>query len=57
MEERWFSLEEIAQYLGVTKDTLYKWVGQKTIPAYKVGRLWKFNKDEVDAWVRKNKVS
>jgi excisionase family DNA binding protein len=49
---RWLSLEEIAQHLGVKKDTVYKWLAAKKIPAHKVGRLWKFDKAEIDAWVK-----
>jgi len=50
--ERWLSVLEISTYLGIKKDTVYKWVALKKIPAHKVGRLWKFNKKEVDEWVR-----
>ena len=38
--------------LGVTKDTVYAWISDKAMPAHKVGRLWKFQASEVDAWVR-----
>lgn len=51
-ESRWLSVEEIAQYLGVKKDTIYKWLKVDKIPAHKVGRLWKFKIEEVDSWVR-----
>ena len=51
-EDRWYSVDEIAEYLGVKQDTLYKWIERKRLPAHKVGRLWKFRKDEVDDWVR-----
>ena len=52
MEDRWLSVDEMSQYLGVKRETLYKWISERGIPAHKVGRLWKFKKDEVDAWVR-----
>jgi len=52
MEDRWLSVEEIAAHLGVKRDTVYKWIVRKGLPAHKVGRLWKFRKPEVDAWVR-----
>ncbi|MBC8552290.1 MAG: excisionase family DNA-binding protein, partial [Candidatus Brocadiales bacterium] len=38
--------------LGIKRETLYKWLAEKNMPAHKVGRLWKFRKDEVDEWVR-----
>ena len=49
---RWLSLEEIALHLGVKKDTVYKWLAAKKIPAHKVGRLWKFDMTEIDEWVK-----
>jgi len=48
MEDRWLSVEEISIYLGVTKDTVYKWLSERKLPAHKIGRLWKFNKEDVD---------
>ena len=50
--DRWLSINEIAQYLGVSSDTVYKWIERKSLPAHKIGRLWKFKKEEVDEWVR-----
>ena len=57
MAERWLSVAEIAEYLGVRRDTIYKWIERKGMPAQKVGRLWKFKQGEVDAWVRSGKAS
>jgi excisionase family DNA binding protein len=52
MEDRWLSVDEITEYLGVSRDTIYNWISQKGLPAHRVGRLWKFKKEEVDGWVR-----
>lgn len=57
MENKWLSVDDIADYLGVKRDTIYKWIERKTMPAHKVGRLWKFKRDEVDAWVRGGKAA
>ncbi len=54
MEDRWLSVDEIGTYLGVKRDTVYKWINEKSLPAHKIGRLWKFKKDEIDDWVRKD---
>ena len=51
-QDRWLSVEEIAVHLGIKKDTVYKWVAKKHMPAHKVGRLWKFDKAEIDTWVK-----
>lgn len=50
--ERWLSVDEIAGHLGVSKETIYRWLEKKKIPAHKVGKLWKFQVSEVDDWVR-----
>lgn len=52
MTDRWLSVDEVAEYLGVSRDTVYTWVTNKGMPGYKVGRFWKFKSDDVDNWVR-----
>ena len=52
MEDRWLSVDEIAAYLGIKRDTVYKWISERNMPGHKIGRLWKFNKQEVDEWVK-----
>ena len=50
--EKWVTMKDITEYLGVGRDTVLKWIAQKGMPAYKVGRLWKFKLSEVDEWIR-----
>jgi excisionase family DNA binding protein len=57
MEDRWLSVDEIAEYLGVKRDTVYKWIAERDMPAHRVGRFWKFKKDQVDTWVENGKAS
>jgi excisionase family DNA binding protein len=57
MEDRWLSVDEIVDYMGVTRDTIYKWIAEKNMPAHRIGRPWKFKKDEVDEWVRNGGTS
>jgi excisionase family DNA binding protein len=51
-DTRWLSVEEIAIHLGIKKDTVYKWVSKQHMPSHKVGRLLKFDKAEIDHWVK-----
>jgi excisionase family DNA binding protein len=51
IDGRWLSVDEICKYLGIGKDTVYKWIDKHGMPAHRMGRLWKFKKDQVDAWV------
>jgi excisionase family DNA binding protein len=54
MNEPWISVEQIAEHLGVTRDSIYRWIDAKGLPAHKIGRLWKFKITEVDDWVRRD---
>ena len=54
---RWYSLKEICAYLGVSRDTIFKWIETKNMPAQKIGRQWKFKLDEVDAWVKSGEAA
>ncbi len=50
--EPWVSVQDVAQHLSVAKDSIYRWIEHKGMPAHKLGRLWKFKLTEVDDWVR-----
>lgn len=52
VEDRWLSVDDLREYLGVSRDTIYDWLNEKNLPGHKVGRLWKFKREEIDAWVR-----
>ena len=56
MEDRWLSLQEIGEYLGAKKHALLKWIKEKDMPAHKLGRSWKFKKEEVDEWIKSGKA-
>lgn len=50
--EKWSTLKEVQEYLGVGRDTFLQWIAKRNMPTYKVGCLWKFKLSEVDAWFR-----
>jgi excisionase family DNA binding protein len=45
------NIRQASQYLGVSPDTLYKYVGEQTIPAFKLGNRWRFKKSRLDQWM------
>ena len=52
IKNRWLSVSEIGEYLGVSSDTVYRWISTRSMPAQRMGRFWKFKKSEVDEWVK-----
>ena len=57
ISEPWVSVDDLTRHLGVTKDSVYRWIDRKGLPARKVGKLWKFKLSEVDEWVRRGSGS
>jgi len=51
MPEPWVAVDKVARHLGVAKDSVYRWIETKSLPAHRVGRLWKFKLSEIDEWV------
>ena len=47
------TLREASQYLGISPDTLYKYLSENKIPAFKLGNRWRFKKDLLDRWMEK----
>jgi len=62
MTAKWLTIEQIAEYLQVSKEKVYKLCQRGRMPASKLGGQWRFDIKEVDDWVRaqrpnRNKVS
>ena len=55
MVDSWIGIDEASAYLGLTKDTIRNWIRKKSIPAHKIGKLWKFKRSELDEWVKSGK--
>jgi excisionase family DNA binding protein len=45
------NIRQASDYLGVSPDTLYKYVGEERIPAFKLGNRWRFKKSRLDQWM------
>ncbi len=52
MEHRWLPVDEIAEYLGVSRDAVYNWINGREMSAHHTGRFWKFQLNDVEAWAR-----
>ncbi len=54
--DNYISIDEAAEYLGIKTVTLRNWIKRDdSIPAHKIGKLWKFKRSELDEWVQSGK--
>ncbi len=54
--DNYISIDEAAEYLGIKTVTLRNWIKrEKSLPAHKIGKLWKFKRSELDDWVQSGK--
>lgn len=51
------NIRQASQYLGVSPDTLYKYVSEELIPAFKLGNRWKFKKSLLDSWMENKSLA
>jgi len=54
-DSEYLGIQKLSEYLGIKVSTLYSLAGQKKIPHYKVGRLVRFRKSDIDLWMEENK--
>ncbi|HOD02659.1 MAG TPA: helix-turn-helix domain-containing protein [Clostridiales bacterium] len=57
MPEKWVNLEDIAEHLSLSQDTVRAWVREGKLPVYRAGKRYKFKISEVDEWVREGKIN
>jgi len=55
--KRWMPVDEISKYLGGRTDAVCRWIDKQAMFAYRVGRLWGFEKVAVNDWVKAGKAS
>ena len=51
------TLEEVALYLRLKPQTIYKWAQEKRIPAVKLGKEWRFRRSILDRWLDEQMLS
>lgn len=56
MQKRFLDVKELSGYLGVKEGTLYVWVCYKKIPHVKMGKLVKFDLQEIENWLKTKRV-
>jgi len=51
LENEILTIEDVASYLRLTPQTIYRWAQEKRIPAVKLGKEWRFRRSIIDAWL------
>ncbi len=51
------NIRQASHYLGVSADTLYKYVSEERIPAFKLGNRWRFKKTVLDQWMERQSTA
>ncbi|WP_435645069.1 helix-turn-helix domain-containing protein [Butyricicoccus porcorum] len=57
MPEKWVNLEDIAEHLSVSTDTVRTWIKNGKLPFYRAGKRYKFKISEVDEWLRSGRIT
>ncbi|UCC95933.1 MAG: helix-turn-helix domain-containing protein [Candidatus Omnitrophota bacterium] len=50
---RLMTIDELAEYLGLGKQTIYNWLHLKKITGIKIGKVWRFDRKYIDEWLKK----
>ena len=50
-KEKLMDIDELAAYLRLKRQTIYNWLHQNKISGIKIGGVWRFNKQDIDAWL------
>ena len=50
-QEQLMDIREVAKYLRVKDSTVYTWAQEGKLPAFRLGRLWRFRRDDLESWL------
>ena len=56
-KNKYLTLEEMASYLQIDKETLFRWAEENKVPAKKEGPAYLFDRKEVETWLSREKVT
>ena len=49
--ESLWNVDDVGKYLNISRDTVYRWIDKKQMPAIRIGKKWLFRKNEIDVWL------
>jgi len=54
-EKKWWTIDDLAEYLSVKKNTVYSWISKDKIPYFRQGGLVRFLQRDIDGWMEAGK--
>ena len=51
-QDKWLTIDELADYLKMGRTKLYRMAQKADIPASKIGNQWRFDRVEIDEWMK-----
>ena len=54
-QEQLMDIKEVATYLQLKKSTIYTWVQEGVLPSFRLGRVWRFRRAELDEWLESSR--
>lgn len=54
-DDTMLTIKEVAECVKVNERTVYRWVVNGELPAYKLGKIWRVKPSELDLWINKNR--
>lgn len=54
IQKTWLTWKDLETYLDLSTATVARLLRRRKIPAHRVGKLWRFHREEIDAWLLKN---
>jgi excisionase family DNA binding protein len=55
-KKKYFTPSELAEYLNISIHTVYLWTSTKQVPFFRLSRLTRFDKEEIDQWMKAKKI-
>lgn len=55
-DNKWLSMNDVCKYLHISRDTVMNWIKKEGMPAHRKGRLWRFDINEVDEWMKNSET-
>lgn len=52
--DKWMTVKDVADYLQMSTETIYRLAQRGEIPATKVASQWRFKKERIDEWMKRN---